>query len=54
MTDPEFVQVTHDEAEMLIVMMREFYAHEGLMFDESIAMRALLGLISDKSWGEFS
>lgn len=51
MADPKFVQATHDEVEMLIVMIREFYAHEGLMFDESITKRALLGLIADKSLG---
>ena len=32
-------------------MMREFYAHEGLTFDQEIARRALQGIIGDKTFG---
>lgn len=32
-------------------MMREFYAHEALAFDETIARRALLGIVGDEAFG---
>jgi diamine N-acetyltransferase len=35
----------------LVVMMREFYAHEGLSFDEGAARAALSGLLDDESRG---
>jgi diamine N-acetyltransferase len=52
MVDPVFKPATSDEIEILIVMMRELYAHDGTMtFDETIARRALLGVISDQTFG---
>lgn len=51
MADSNFKLATHDDIEMLITMMREFYAHEGLTFDESIASRALQGVIGDETFG---
>src|SRR5215470_812074 len=51
MTDPIFKPATPDDFESFIVLMREFYAHEELSFDEAIARRALLGLLGDKGFG---
>lgn len=51
MTDPSFKPATPDNIETLIAMMREFYAHEGLAFDEAIARRALQGVIGDDTLG---
>jgi diamine N-acetyltransferase len=52
MVDPVFKPATSDEIEILIVMMRELYAQDGTMtFDETVASRALLGVISDGTFG---
>jgi ribosomal protein S18 acetylase RimI-like enzyme len=52
MVDPVFKPATSDEIEILIVMMRDFYAHDGTVaFDEAIARRSLLGVISDDTFG---
>jgi diamine N-acetyltransferase len=51
MADPDFKPATADDIEALIPMMRELYAHEDLSFDESIARRALAGVIGDGALG---
>jgi ribosomal protein S18 acetylase RimI-like enzyme len=51
MAEPVFRPATADDIETLISMMREFYAHEGLAFDESIARRALRGVIGSEMFG---
>lgn len=51
MADAVFKLAAPDDIEALIAMMREFYAHEGLAFDEAIARRASLGLIGDERFG---
>lgn len=51
MTDPDFKPAAPDDIETLIPMLREFYAHEGLAFDESIARRSLLGVIDGDALG---
>jgi diamine N-acetyltransferase len=51
MADTVFKSATPDDIEALIPMMRELYAHEDLSFDESIARRALAGVIGDGTLG---
>jgi GNAT superfamily N-acetyltransferase len=51
MADPVFKPVAQDDLDVALVLMREFYAHEGLAFDEAAAGRALLGLIGDDRFG---
>jgi len=51
MADPVFKPASSDEIETLIVMMRDFYAHEGLKFDEAAARRALQTIIDNKNFG---
>lgn len=51
MADPVFEPATSDEIEILVAMMRELYAHDGLAFDEAIARRALLGVIDNETFG---
>jgi len=51
MADPIFRPATPDDIETLIAMMREFYAHEELTFDEAIARRALRGIVGDETFG---
>lgn len=46
-----FKAVTPDDMELLLAMMREFYAHEDLQFDEATARRALQGLINNQDYG---
>jgi GNAT superfamily N-acetyltransferase len=47
----EFKRATTSDAETLLVLMREFYAHEGLAFDQIIARRALLGILQNEAYG---
>lgn len=51
MADPVFKPATPDEIDILIAMMREFYAHDGLKFNEAIARRALQSIIGDETFG---
>jgi len=51
MADPVFEPATSDEIEMLVAMMRELYAYDGLAFDEAIARRALMGVIDNETFG---
>ena len=51
MAGPIFKPATPDDIETLIAMMREFYAHEDLTFDEAIARRALRGIVGDETFG---
>jgi GNAT superfamily N-acetyltransferase len=51
MADPVLKPVTSDEIEILISMMREFYALDGLKFNEATARRALLSIIGDQTFG---
>jgi ribosomal protein S18 acetylase RimI-like enzyme len=51
MADPVFEPATSNEIEMLVAMMRELYAYDGLAFDEAIARRALMGLIDNETFG---
>lgn len=43
--------VTSD-IETIVTMMRQFYVHEELMFDESAGRLALQGILSDETFGE--
>jgi GNAT superfamily N-acetyltransferase len=47
----EFTRAGVAELETLLPMMREFYAHEQLAFDEAAARRALLGLLQHEAYG---
>jgi GNAT superfamily N-acetyltransferase len=49
--EADFKRATPADAETLLTLMREFYAHEGLAFDEPIARRALLGILQNKAYG---
>jgi ribosomal protein S18 acetylase RimI-like enzyme len=51
MPAPIFKPATPDDIETLIAMMRELYAHDGTVFDEAIARRALVGVIGDDTLG---
>jgi len=51
MADLNFKPAILNEIENLIAMMREFYAHDGLKFDETKARRALQGIIGDETFG---
>ena len=51
MADPVFEPATSDEIEMLVAMMRELYAYDGLAFDKAIARRALMGVIDNETFG---
>jgi diamine N-acetyltransferase len=51
MTEAAFNRAGADDAPLLIEMMREFYEHEGLRFDEAGARAALAGLLGDESRG---
>ncbi|MCG3159607.1 MAG: hypothetical protein JMDDDDMK_00601 [Acidobacteria bacterium] len=51
MTDPIFRPAIPDDIETLIAMMRDFYVHEGLTFDEAGARRALRGIIGAEMFG---
>ena len=51
MTDLSFKPATPVDIETLIPMARDFYAHEGLPFDETIVRRALAGVIGDGALG---
>jgi ribosomal protein S18 acetylase RimI-like enzyme len=51
MADPVFEPATSNEIEMLVAMMRELYAYDGLAFDEAIARRALMGVIDNETFG---
>ena len=47
----DFKRAVVADAETLLVLMREFYAHEGIAFDETIARRALLGILHNEAYG---
>ncbi|MGH9843409.1 MAG: GNAT family N-acetyltransferase [Blastocatellia bacterium] len=47
----EFKPAIIADAELLLEMMRDFYAHEELVFEKTAARRALEGLINDSSFG---
>jgi len=51
MADPVFKPASPDGINILIAMMREFYAHDGLKFNEAIARRALQTIIGDETIG---
>ncbi|HEY8460391.1 MAG TPA: GNAT family N-acetyltransferase [Blastocatellia bacterium] len=51
MIEPVFKPATADDVETMLAMMRDFYAHDGLAFDESIARRALEGVIGGGALG---
>jgi ribosomal protein S18 acetylase RimI-like enzyme len=51
MINPDFKPAAPDDIETLIPMMRDFYAHDGLSFDELMARRALADVISDGTVG---
>jgi len=51
MADPVFEPATSNEIEMLVAMMRELYAYDGLAFDKAIARRALMGVIDNETFG---
>lgn len=47
----DFKRAAVADAETLLPLMREFYAHEGLAFDEQVARRALLGIFANEAYG---
>lgn len=51
MAEITFNRAGVEDAPLLVEMMREFYAHEGLRFDEAAAQAALAGLLNDESRG---
>jgi GNAT superfamily N-acetyltransferase len=50
-TLPTFFPATTADLDDLLALMREFYAEEGLRFDEVAAYRALAALLSDPALG---
>ncbi|MEP7338996.1 MAG: GNAT family N-acetyltransferase [Acidobacteriota bacterium] len=51
MFDLSFKPAVASDIETLLVMMREFYAHEELRFDEAMARQALDGILSNAAFG---
>jgi ribosomal protein S18 acetylase RimI-like enzyme len=51
MIDLNFKLATPDDVETLLAMMRGLYAHDRLAFDETVARRALRGLIDNNKLG---
>jgi GNAT superfamily N-acetyltransferase len=49
--EPSFVTITPAKVDLLLVLMREFYAIEHLPFDESIIESSLATLFADESRG---
>ena len=47
----DFKRATVADTETLLVLLREFYAHEGIAFDEAIARPALLGILQNEAYG---
>jgi ribosomal protein S18 acetylase RimI-like enzyme len=48
----EFKRADESEVATLLTLMREFYAHENLTFDEGWARRALLGILQNEAHGQ--
>lgn len=48
----DFARVGPEDAELLLGLMREFYAHEQLAWDEETARAALGAMLGDASLGE--
>lgn len=48
----EFKRAGVADVETLLPMMADFYAHEGLAFDETVARRAWLGLLKNDAHGQ--
>lgn len=46
-----FKAATLDDVDLLLPMMREFYAHEEIRFDEDAARHALQALIGNEAYG---
>lgn len=51
MADLRFQLATSSDIETLLAMMREFYIHEELLFDETKARQALDGILNNKAFG---
>lgn len=51
MNQTVFRSADDSDIEALLAMMREFYAHDGLRFDEAAARRALQGVIHEPNLG---
>jgi len=51
MTDLSFKLATLADVETLLVMIREFYVHEELRFDETAARQALDGILNNEPFG---
>jgi diamine N-acetyltransferase len=49
--DPTFRSATETDAELLLGMMREYYAYDGHTYDESRARVALLNFLREPSYG---
>ncbi|MDQ3649920.1 MAG: GNAT family N-acetyltransferase [Acidobacteriota bacterium] len=49
--DTNYKLADASDADALLVMMREFYAHEHLAFDEALARAALLEILGDGAFG---
>ena len=49
---PDFKLAASSDTELLLEMMREFYAHEELPFEESAARQAITGILDNDSFGQ--
>lgn len=49
--EPEFRAMRDVDVEIIVVLMRDFYAIDGYPFDETIARRALKGLVENPALG---
>src|SRR5215467_7554183 len=49
--EPTFRQATEGDAEILLQMMREYYAFDGHAFEERLARQALLGFLCEPAYG---
>lgn len=52
MTEINFKPAASSDTEILMAMMPQFYAHEGLPFDKSAARQALNGILENELYGK--
>ena len=51
MSDATFRLATRDDLDVLVALMRDFYAHERIRFEPDVARAAMRGLLEDASHG---
>jgi GNAT superfamily N-acetyltransferase len=51
LTTGEWITATRDDISIILELMREFYAEEGLIYRDDLVSRALAELLSDESLG---